>query len=64
MFQNKKKKVEMILKILHNVRRNFQNFIFEIFREKNENSAVYVRTQTVKVYTFSTTVKDEISEGW
>ncbi len=29
-----------------------------------ENSAVCVGTRTVNVNTFSTTVKDEISEGW
>ncbi len=29
-----------------------------------KNSAVCVRTRTVNVNTFSTTVKDEISERW
>ncbi len=29
-----------------------------------KNSAVCVRTRTVNVNTFSTTVKDEILEGW
>ncbi len=33
--------------------------------ERNfKNSAVCVRTRTVNVNTFSTTMKDEISEGW
>ncbi len=32
--------------------------------KKKKNSAVCVRTRTVNVNTFSTTVKDEISEEW
>ncbi len=32
--------------------------------KKKKNSAVCVRTRTVNMNTFSTTVKDEISEGW
>ncbi len=31
---------------------------------QKKNSAVCVRTPMVNVNTFSTTVKDEISEGW
>ncbi len=31
---------------------------------KRKNSVVCVRTRTVNVNTFSTTMKDEISEGW
>ncbi len=33
-------------------------------KESEKNSAVCVRTRTVNVNTFSTTVKNEISEGW
>ncbi len=36
----------------------------EITQKFEKNSAVCVRTRTVNVNTFSTTVKDEISEGW
>ncbi len=37
---------------------------FPNFENEKKNSAVYVRTWTVNVNTFSTTLKDEISEGW
>ncbi len=37
------------------------NFSYNFFQK---NSAVCVRTRRVNVNTFSTTVKDEISEGW
>ncbi len=36
----------------------------ECYPLPQKNSAVCVRTRTVNVNTFSTTVKYEISEGW
>ncbi len=43
--------------------KNLQVIIF-IGNLKRKNSAVCVRTRTVNVNTFSTTVKGEILEGW
>ncbi len=36
----------------------------KLCKKNLKNSAVCVRTRTVNVNTLSTTVKDEISEGW
>ncbi len=36
----------------------------QILKLLKKNSAVCVRTRMVNVNTFSTTVKDEILEGW
>ncbi len=42
----------------------WKKMMSEMWALKHKNSAVCVRTRTVNVNTFSTTVKDEISEGW
>ncbi len=41
-----------------------KTMVIDVQKGLKKNSAVCVRTRTVNVNTFSTTVKDEISEGW
>ncbi len=49
--------------IVNKAQMNYDKYVV-LWEDLKKNSAVCVRTRTVNVNTFSTTVKDEISEGW
>ncbi len=52
-------------KILSKLKKNWIPWVLhQWIGSTKKNSAVCVRTRTVNVNTFSSTVKDEISEGW